>query len=213
MKTISLAVFLLGAEAVVPDEPSTPTLLRLVPRPSATAVPPEREPAHPLLRLTAPPHVLPEGCRLAPKSGFESVRANPAILTDPKKLGFMHVLVMGSDKALDDASQIPLGEEHERTVERLMAERGATVEVAYAAWYEEGNGSRSIGVYALRFRQPLAGGVVDNILRANTIHGRGTLRIFTKSVAVFAWANAKEDAPDLGCLDAVRQHLRNANVE
>jgi hypothetical protein len=213
MKTIGFALFLLSAQGGVTDEPSTPTLVPLVRRPRDVAASPEREPPHPLLRLTAPPHKLPEGCRLAPKSGLEAHKANPMLLTEPRDFGFIHLLIVGSDEALDDVFQRPYAEEYERTVERLMAERTTNVDAAYAAWYEEGDGSRSIGVYALRFRRPLTDAAVNDIVRNDPNRGLAGLWIVTHSAAIVAWTNAKEGAPDLGCFNAVRQHLQHANVE
>jgi hypothetical protein len=93
-----------------------------------------------LTKLTVPASQLPAACRLIPgPRGF--LKTNPAVITDPEQLGFVHSLLFGGSKSVvtDD-----------------MRARGAHVAVGYAAAYEEKDGAHEIGVYALRLKDPAA---------------------------------------------------------
>jgi hypothetical protein len=61
-------------------------------------------------------------------------------------------------------------------------------------------------VYALRFKKPLTDREAQRF-RASGGGGPSRLRLIKGSVAIFAWSDARANAPDLGCFDVVRQHL------
>ena len=101
-----------------------------------------------LERLTVPAAALPAHCRLSPPVG-RGFLTNPAVVTDAKLLGFMHMLVIGRMPG-DAAATGRGGQAADQTFDEITAARGADVEVGYAARYQEQGGSPEIGVYALR---------------------------------------------------------------
>ena len=79
-------------------------------------------------------------------------RTNPAVVTDAKILGFMHMLVFGMMPG-DAPATGRGGQADVQKVEEIMAARGAEVEAGYAAAYQEQGGSPEIGVYALQMKK------------------------------------------------------------
>ena len=151
-------------------------------------------PAADLEQLTVPAAALPVNCHLRP-TPRGMFRTNPAVVTEPSVLGFMHTLVFGMMP--EDAA---IGRARPADVTNLMAARAGDVEAGYAATYEEQGGSPEIGVYALRMKNmpaPERLKVVDP----------PAARIIKGSTAIFYWSDARADAADRGCFDAVRRHI------
>jgi hypothetical protein len=143
--------------------------------------------------LTVPAAMLPSTCRLTPltsdgpKSPFGT---NPAIVTDAKLLSRMYMMAAGASEPSETA-----------------------IESGYAGYYREEGGSPEIGVHALRFKKPPT---ETEAQRFRTAQGRGgdsALRLVKGSIAIFAWSDARANAPDRGCFDVVRRHLERAEVK
>ena len=153
-----------------------------------------------LAQLTVPANQLPAGCRLISRTGA-FIPTNPAIVTDPKTLGFMHGLVFGpgpSDR--DDVRKTPPGSPGAAAIADAMLARAARIDVGYAAAYEETGGAHEIGVFALRLKDP----------SAETGQGSKTPRsamVRKGSVVIFSWADLVPSKSDQGCLDVVRRHI------
>jgi hypothetical protein len=152
-----------------------------------------------LERLTVPVAALPGNCHLRPIRGG-MFRTNPAVVTEPNVLAFMHTLVFGMMP--EDAA---IGRARPGDVTNLMAARAADVEAGYAAAYEEQGGSPEIGVYALRMKN------MPPPERLKAVDPPAA-RIMKGSIAIFYWSDARADAPDGGCLDAVRRHIEAVDV-
>ena len=145
-----------------------------------------------LTKLTVPASQLPAACRLIPgPRGF--LKTNPAVITDPEQLGFVHALLFGGSKsvATDD-----------------MRARGAQVAVGYAAAYEEKDGAHEIGVYALRLKDPAAA----TKARATAAAGR-VLHVTKGSVAIFSWVDVLPGRKESGCFDAIRRHIESVELK
>jgi len=93
-----------------------------------------------LERLTVPAAALPANCHLLSTTGkgmlAGAFRTNPAVATDAKVLGFMHMLVFGMMPG-DAPANGRGGQADVQKVEEMMAARGAEVEAGYAAAYQE----------------------------------------------------------------------------
>ena len=153
-----------------------------------------------LARLTVPPSGLPANCRLNPSPGG-FIPTNPAIVTDPTTLGFMHSLIFGPMPGEPDRAPAPPAAARDKALADAMAARGASVEVGYAAAYQETGGSPEIGVFALRLKAPPG------------VPVRAAARTIAKgSVVIFYWSDAQGRSPDLGCVDVVRRHLETVDL-
>jgi hypothetical protein len=167
-----------------------------------------------LERLTAPSEALPTGCRLTPKGPLGS---NPAVVSDSKGLALISMFVLGMPRgdekaALGAGAAEQSGAERQAAFDRLMLERAEGVETGYAAFYREDAGSPEIGVYAIRLKKPLTEQEARTF-RATPLGGRNYLRILKGQIAIFAWSDARANAPDRGCFDVVRQHLEKTEVK
>jgi hypothetical protein len=166
-----------------------------------------------LKRPTVPNDVLPNGCRLTPKSLFDS---NPAIVTDAKALELIYGFVYVAFRAPQLGGRLRRGPgpgTSKEEFERLIKDGSAAVESGYAAFYQEEGGSPEIGVYALSFKKPLAESVAQQFRAPQGDGGPSALRIAKDSVAVFAWSDGRPDAPDRGCWDVIRRHLEQLDVK
>ena len=157
-----------------------------------------------LERLTVPAAALPANCHLRPTTGrgmlAGAFRTNPAVVTDAKILGFMHILVLGmmpGEAAVTGRG----GQADAQKFDEIIAARSAEVEAGYAAAYQEQDGSPEIGVYALRMKKLPAAAELNAGLTP------GQRRIIKGPVAIFYWSDARADAPDRGCFDVVRRHI------
>jgi len=172
-------------------------------------------------RLTVPPGLLPTGCKLRPSRSDGPFRSNPATGTDSVTLGFiamffrpLSLATEAEESAARAAEAAATGPEERRAAfERLMAQRASAVESGYAAFYREEGGSPEIGVYALRFKKPLPELEAERFRTGSGAGGPTALRIAKGSVAIFAWSDARQDAPDRGCFEVVRRHIEQAEVE
>jgi hypothetical protein len=116
----------------------------------------------------------------------------------------MYVLVfgVGSDDAAASGRVSP--SDARRQGADLAAAWAANVEAGYAAAYEEQGGSPEIGVYALRMKKmPVTDGA--------STPSPSSVRIISGSVAILSWSDAREGAPDRGCLDVVRRHIESVD--
>jgi len=121
---------------------------------------------------------------------------NPAVVTDDAfVLGYMHTLVFGRIP-----SDTTIGPTRPEDVEKLVIARAADVVAGYAAAYEEPDGSREIGVFALRMKK---------MPEAESSRGLppSQVRIIKGSTGIFYWSDASADKPDRGCFDVVRRHI------
>lgn len=151
-----------------------------------------------LERLTVPAAALPANCK--PRGPNKMFVSNPAFVTDPRLLGLMYVLVFGAGSDDAAASGRPSPSDARRQGAEFIAARAADVEAGYAAAYEEQGGSPEIGVFALRMKKmPVTDGASTG--------SPSSARIISGSVAIFYWSDAREGAPDRGCLDVVRRHI------
>ena len=154
-----------------------------------------------LARLTVPAAALPANCRLNPNpGGFQPT--NPAIVSNPAILGFMHSLIFPSP----GETTPPPPSARAKVFVGSASARAAAVEVGYAASYQETGGSPEIGVFALRLKNPSAAPQVPSAVRS-------AKRITRGSVVIFSWSDASPAAPDLGCVDVVRRHLEHVDFK
>ena len=154
-----------------------------------------------LVRLTVPAAALPANCRLNPNpGGFQPT--NPAIVSNPAILGFMHSLIFPSP---DETAPPPASARAKLFVGSASA-RAAAVEVGYAASYQETGGSPEIGVFALRLKDPSAAPKVPTDIRSAKRIARGP-------VVIFSWSDASPVAPDLGCVDVIRRHIEKVDFK
>jgi hypothetical protein len=148
-----------------------------------------------LARLTVPVDSLPANCRLNPNpGGFQPT--NPAIVSNPAVLGFMHSLIFPSP----GETPPPPTSGRAKVFVGSASARAAAVEVGYAASYQEAGGSPEIGVFALRLKDPSAAPAAPPGVPSGK-------RITSGPVVIFSWSDAKPGAADLGCLDVVRRHI------
>ncbi|MEX2281138.1 MAG: hypothetical protein WEE89_01495 [Gemmatimonadota bacterium] len=143
-----------------------------------------------LQRLTPPPTALPASCRLRPAIGKDALYGhNPAIVTDSVSISIVHMYATGAGVA---------------------AER--PVAAGYTASYLEEGGSPQIGVYALRFRRDLTTPETETFQKS---YGGGStvFRLVKGAVAIYAYTNARRDAPDRGCFDALKKHLEAVDLK
>jgi hypothetical protein len=155
-----------------------------------------------LLRLTVPASALPAGCSLNPNPGG-FLPTNPAIVTNPAILGFMHGLVFGPAPG-ETAVPSPTPERMKVMVGSMSA-RAAQVEVGYAATYREDDGSHEIGVFALRMKDLAA-------VQAYAGSGAGT-RITKGTTVIFHWADTRPGVKARGCRDVVHRHLEGVGLK
>ena len=133
---------------------------------------------------------LPAGCRLIPgPRGF--LKTNPAEVTDPQQLGFIHSLLFG-----------PLPMEPAN-----LAIRGAAAVVGYAAAYEEKGGSSEIGVYALRMKDLAA------TKKARGPAAARSVTMIKGSVVIYSWADILPGQKDLGCANVIRKHIEGVQLK
>jgi hypothetical protein len=127
---------------------------------------------------------------------------NPAVVSDPVVLGFMHALVFGKLPGDDAAFGRGSPGDLKKLGPTIIAARAVNVEAGYASAYEEEGGSPEIGVFALRMKQ------ISDEERSGLSHppGKGIIK---GPVAIYYWSDARADAPDRGCLDVVRQHIES----
>jgi hypothetical protein len=141
--------------------------------------------------LTPPQGVLPATCKLRPALGKGDLYGhNPAIVTDTASLSIVHMFA---------------------TAKGMIAER--PVAAGYTASYREEGGSPRIDVYALRFTRELTTAQADTFKNNRYVGGANALRRVNGSVAILAYSNARPDAPDKGCYDALRKHLETVDVK
>ncbi len=143
-----------------------------------------------LLRLTPPAGTLPATCRLRPALGKDGLYGrNPAVVTDSASLSIVHMYATGGG---------------------MVAER--PVAAGYSAVYSEEAGSPQIGVYALRFTREQTPAEAEAFQKS---YGGGTtvFRIVKGPVAIYAYTNARPDAPDRGCFAALRKHLETVELK
>jgi hypothetical protein len=153
-----------------------------------------------LARLTVVPTALPANCRLNPNpGGFQPT--NPAIVTNPAILGFMHSVIFPSGE-----TTAPPTSGRAKLFVGSASARAAAVEVGYAASYQEAGGSPEIGVFALRLKDPSATPAVTPTVPS-------AKRITSGPVVIFSWSDATPGAPDLGCLDVVRRHIERVEFK
>jgi hypothetical protein len=143
-----------------------------------------------LQRLTPPAAALPANCKLRPAVGKDALYGhNPAVVTDSGSISIVHMYATGGG---------------------MSAER--PVAAAYAAAYSEEGGSPQIGVYALRFRRDLTAPETETFKKS---YGGGStvFRLVKGAVAIYAYTNARRDAPDRGCFDALKKHLETVELK
>ena len=156
-----------------------------------------QQPGDELARLTVPAARLPANCRLNPNpGGFQPT--NPAIVSNPAILGFMHSLIFPSPA---ETAPAPSSERTKLFVDSASA-RAAAVDVGYAASYQEAGGSPEIGVFALRLKDPSAAPAMPASVPSAKRIARGP-------VVIFSWSDSTPAAPDLGCVDVVRRHIKS----
>lgn len=144
-----------------------------------------------LSRLTPPAGVLPPSCKALPALGKDALYGrNPTIVTDTPSIAIVHMYAMAAGVAPD---------------------RPATA--AYAAFYREEGGSPQIGVYALRFNRDLTSAESDAFKANRNMGGATALRLVKGPIAVFAFSNARPDAPDKGCYEALRKHIETVEFK
>jgi hypothetical protein len=159
-----------------------------------------------LAQLTVPANQLPAGCRLISRAGG-FIQTNPAIVTDPKTLGFMHALVFGPEPGeLDDVGRTPPTSPNAAALVEGMVARAARIEVGYAAAYEETDGAHEIGVFALRLKDPSAEKAPGSRTPRSAIVRKG-------SVVIFSWSDLLSTRSDQGCLDVVRRHIDRVQLK
>jgi hypothetical protein len=151
-----------------------------------------------LERLTVPTAALAANCKPGAPSKFFG--SNPAVVTEPSVLGLMYMFVFGAGSDNAAASGPVSPSDARKQAADLLAVWTADVEAGYAATYEEQGGSPEIGVFALRMKKmPVTDGTSTG--------SPSSARIIRGSVAIFSWSDAREGAPDRGCLDVVRRHI------
>ena len=159
-----------------------------------------------LAQLTVPANQLAAGCRLISRTGA-FIPTNPAIVTDPKTLGFMHGLVFGPEPGeLEDVRKTPPGSPGAAAIADAMVARAARIEIGYAAAYEETGGAHEIGVFALRLKDPAAEKGQGSKTPRSAIVRKG-------SVVIFSWADLMPGKSDQGCLDVVRRHIDRVQLK
>jgi hypothetical protein len=162
-----------------------------------------------LRRLTVPDADLPENCQ-RPTGAFQP--SNPAIVTDPTDLGFLHASIFGPlPGEPDELSPLPTSKRG-KELAGAMAVRGADVEVGYAAWYREAGGSPEIGVFAIRLKTPSATEPRTDLAQRRGMPNAPTGTLTKGSVVILYWSDAHATTPDLGCIDVVRRHLESIDL-
>ena len=144
-----------------------------------------------LSRLTPPAGVLPASCKPLPALGKDALYGrNPTVVTDTPSISIVHMYAMAAGVAADRPAA-----------------------AAYAAFYREDGGSPQIGVYALRFNRDLTTAETDAFKANRNMGGASALRLVKGPVAVFAFSNARPDAPDKGCYEALRKHIETVEFK
>ena len=140
-----------------------------------------------LQRLTVPPELLPDGCRLAPRGGlpFSPRDSNPVFTTDSDDLGVLSGFVLGAAGVGPDLRDAD-DSERQQLFQAWAAEQAAKIAEAYTATYLNAD-RKGRGVLALLFQEPIDG---------TEIRIRRTARdsvILKDALIIFAFANRQGD--------------------